>query len=193
MLASRSFASALALALLQPTQGAYYYHYSATDGWPTPEDALKAVKKDTDARGIPVRYAQWDDWWYSQKGGDVGGLLEWQPRKAIFPSGLTDWLAPWKTSLYVAMYSPGNIYAKPPYSYKWKVDDTHHALPMDQAFYDDLFANGSKADMVMFEQDFLCTHNVGTHLTNRDVTTGDTWFRNMDAAAQKANVSLQFW
>ena len=94
----------------QPTQGAYYYHYSATDGWPTPEDALKAVKEDTDARGIPVRYAQWDDWWYSQKGGDVGGLLEWQPRKAVFPSGLTDWLAPWKTSLYVAMYSPGNIF-----------------------------------------------------------------------------------
>ena len=40
--------------------GGYYYHD------PSPfanyEEALKAVKADAEARSIPFRYSQWDDW-----------------------------------------------------------------------------------------------------------------------------------
>lgn len=72
------------------------------------------------------------------------------------------------------------------------VDDTAHALPLGRQFYDDLFANGTQAAMVMFEQDFLCSHNTNTHLTNRDVDTGRLWLKAMDEAALSANISVQF-
>jgi hypothetical protein len=45
---------------------------------------------------------------------------------------------------------------------------------------------------LQFEQDFLCSHNTNTHLTNRDVNTGRLWFEAMDAAALSANITLQF-
>jgi hypothetical protein len=48
--------------------GAYYYR--SNDTFPTSEAALLAVKADLDLRAIPVRYAQWDDWWYVNEGGD---------------------------------------------------------------------------------------------------------------------------
>eukprot|EP00755_Sulcionema_specki_P023991 Sspe_Gene.80233::Locus_50524_Transcript_1_1_Confidence_1.000_Length_1007::g.80233::m.80233 len=43
--------------------GAYYYarHH---DGFANSEEALKAVKSEMQRRGIPVKYYQWDDWWY---------------------------------------------------------------------------------------------------------------------------------
>ena len=50
-----------------------------------------------------------------------------------------------------------------------------HALPVDQDFYRDIFANGSKAGIKMFEQDFFCSIHYRTNLTNRDVTTGQRW------------------
>ena len=44
----------------------------------------------------------------------------------------------------------------------------------------------------MFEQDFICTLNTRTHLTNTDVHTGRRWLEVMNAAALAANISLQF-
>ena len=44
----------------------------------------------------------------------------------------------------------------------------------------------------MFEQDFICTLNTRTHLTNTDVHTGRRWLEAMNAAALAANISLQF-
>ena len=87
------------------------------------------------------------------------------------------------------MYSPDNVYRK---QYNWVVDDTNHALPVDERFYADLFSNTTKIGITMFEQDFLCTHNTGTHLTNRDVTTGARWLTAMGNAATRYNVTLQY-
>jgi hypothetical protein len=55
------------------------------------------------------------------------------------------------------MYHVDNVYTKPPYNYNWITDHVHnHALPVDQTFYRDIFANGSKASMRMFEQVSEC-------------------------------------
>jgi hypothetical protein len=45
--------------------------------------------------------------------------------------------------------------------YTWKAEgDT--AIPLDGRFYRELFANGSRIGMKMFEQDFLCSINSDT-------------------------------
>jgi hypothetical protein len=67
--------------------------------------------------------------------------------------------------------------------YAWAIDAaTSHALPISAAFYRDLFANGTAAGMVMFEQDFLSFINSKTSLTNTDVTTGERWLRAIGTA-----------
>ena len=45
--------------------------------------------------------------------------------------------------------------------------------------------------MTMFEQDFLCTLNGDTNLTNSDVHSGAEWMRHMDSAAAATNTTLQ--
>ena len=77
--------------------------------------------------------------------------------------------------------------------YEWAVDHVSlHALPTHRRFYDELFKNGTGAGMVMFEQDFLCAINTDTTLTNTDVDTGNAWLAAIDAAANDANITLQF-
>ena len=143
-----------------------------------------------------------DDWWAFQHGGDFGndgGVTNWYPKPSVFPSGLSDWLG-LPLSLYSSSYSGDNIYVNVS-KYNFKVDQQKHALPVSRAFYDDIFANASfglgpaeasRHGIRMFEQDFLCSINQQTELTNQDVHTGQAWFEAMDAAATTANISLQF-
>ena len=69
---------------------------------------------------------------------------------------------------------------------------TQHAIPTQREFYDELFANGTRANMIMFEQDFLCAISDATTLVNRDLETGEMWLRAMNDAARDVNISLQF-
>jgi hypothetical protein len=86
---------------------------------------------------------------------------------------------------------------------------------VDEQFYLDAFANGTAAGMIHFEQDFLCTHDISTNLTNSDLHTGRPgfmvpkitvhsvvystfwiwlgrdWLTAMDRAAQHHNITLQ--
>ena len=80
-------------------------------------------------------------------------MTYWQPKPDIFPSGLTNWLGE-PLVLYVPMYSAENLYrASPLYDYEWAVAGNHvSAIPLGRKFYDDLFANGTAAGMIMFEQ-----------------------------------------
>jgi len=167
--------------------GAYYYHQHTN--FSTAEDALKAVKADLGRRDIPVRYFQWDDWWMESE-GDQPGILSWQPNPQIFPSGFTDWLGE-PLSMYAPMYSKDNVWNT---SYTWKLDPAggRSAIPLDPHFYHDLFTNGTKIGQKMFEQDFMCTYNGDTGLTNSDVSSGMEWVANMDAAAIATNNTLQW-
>ena len=164
------------------------FYYRQTPGFRNAEDALLAVKADAINRGIPIHYFQWDDWWYSQYMGDSGGLVEWQPEPQIFPSGMTDWLG-MPLSLYMAEYSKFNIYVN---DYKFYFDNTNHSLPIDKNFYIDLFRNGTKIGMKMFEQDFLSAVNQYTNLTSNDTHTADDWLNAMGDAAKELDITLQY-
>ena len=67
------------------------------------------------------------------------------------------------------MYSAHNEYISDP-RYTWAIDTEAplggSALPLSVEFFRDVFRNGSKAQMRMFEQDFLCTYGATTNLTN---------------------------
>ena len=147
------------------------FHYQNPSPHSSYQGALLAVKADADARQVPFRYSQWDDWWAQQRGdfgGDEGplhlapapggGLLFWQPRAgdpagSVFPDGgLTDWLG-LPLALYAPAYSAESAQYMNVSRYGWLVDPaTGHALPTKQAFYEELFANGTRAGMVTFEQ-----------------------------------------
>lgn len=171
--------------------GAFYYHNPAP--FPNYQEALLAVKADAQARSIPFRYSQWDDWWAYQNHSDFGnwgGVTNWVPMPGVFPDGMTDWLG-LPLSLYASSYSAGNVYRQAD-MFAWNTDDRGHAIPVDRTFYDAIFRNGTAAGMKMFEQDFLCSINTASDLTRTDVSSGMDWVRGMNDAATSANITLQF-
>ena len=105
--------------------GAYYYHNAHP--YPNYQEALLAVKADAEARKIPFRYSQWDDWWAYQNHGDFGidgGVLDWWPMPSAIPAGMTDWLG-LPLSLYSSSYSGDNVYLKRG-EFRWKVAAARH-------------------------------------------------------------------
>eukprot|EP01006_Ploeotia_vitrea_P018851 TRINITY_DN50659_c0_g1_i1.p1 TRINITY_DN50659_c0_g1~~TRINITY_DN50659_c0_g1_i1.p1 ORF type:complete len:806 (+),score=86.19 TRINITY_DN50659_c0_g1_i1:53-2470(+) len=172
--------------------GAYYYRHKGP--FPTFEPLFKAIKADAEQRQVPLRYFQWDDWWmYKWMTYDRGGITYWWPLEDVFPSGLTDWLgAP--LSLYAPAYSSESVYMK---KYRWGLAPfirpryDRNAFPMEEQFYVDLFANGTKAGMTMFEQDFMCYFQDFTGFMTTKVGQGAEWLHYLDMAAQKSKISLQ--
>ncbi|CAB9513155.1 expressed unknown protein [Seminavis robusta] len=170
--------------------GAYHYRGAHQPEYANMEEALLGVKNGFRQQGIPIRYIQWDDWWMESK-GDLPGMLSWTPKKDVFPSGFTNWLD-MPLSMYAPGYSGENIWID---QYKWKTVKTGHgdmSIPLDPKFYLDLFQNGTKIGMKLFEQDFLCSQGIGrTNLTRTDVDSGRMWLSQMNDAALAYNVTLQ--
>jgi hypothetical protein len=127
-----------------------------------------------------------------EKNNDFPGMISWNPKPDVFPSGFSDWLG-----IPLAMYAPAyfadNVWRE---DYSWKVDPIKNtSIPTDPRFYMDLFNNGTSIGMRMFEQDFLCSlpWAIGsTSLTTQDVDTGRNWFSDMDSAAKFYGIQLQF-
>ena len=180
--------------------GAFYDSSNNHSGYPNHQAAILALKDRWSEQKIPFRYVQMDDWqWVSSTSGlsnvDMPGIIHWPPDKVSIPDGMSDWLE-MPTSQYCPMYSADNDYIRDPrYNYTWVTDDTATvgatAIPVDENFYRDAFRNGSRAQMKMFEQDFLCTYAASSNLTKGDVTTGMAWLHAMDAAAVEAKITLQ--
>eukprot|EP01064_Diplonema_japonicum_P023541 TRINITY_DN33977_c0_g1_i1.p1 TRINITY_DN33977_c0_g1~~TRINITY_DN33977_c0_g1_i1.p1 ORF type:complete len:756 (+),score=94.55 TRINITY_DN33977_c0_g1_i1:52-2319(+) len=165
------------------------FYYGTHEGYQNMEDAILGVKSVAKANNIPIQYFQWDDWWFWQGGGDTGGMIQWEPKPEVFPSGFTNWTGT-PLSLYVDEYNVNTIYRHAPYNYSFLVSATN-SLPVDKQFYDDLFANGTKIGMKMFEQDFLSSILL-TDLITSNVEDGEAWLNLMGQAAETADVSLQY-
>jgi hypothetical protein len=129
---------------------------------------------------------EWDDWaplnWH------------WPPAAGVFPDGAGHWLGtdpympsrPFPLSLYNGLWNGGASFGNMGSKYKWS--GVGESVCVDPQFFEDVFKNGSKAGMVMMEQDYLCS---STAQTARDLSVGPTWFAAMDAAAQQASVDMQ--
>jgi hypothetical protein len=186
--------------------GAYYDSGNNRSGFANHENMLIAMKKQWELQKIPFRYVQWDDWQWingSHHPDIPGPYPNWLPLPQNIPSGITDWLQ-MPTSLYNPMYAANTSYiTQSPELGEWAVDAESamggSAIPLDPAYYRAAFKNGSRAQMKMFEQDFLCTYQWTTNLTTSDVTTGMQWLHAMDDAAASftdyagnpANTTLQ--
>jgi hypothetical protein len=175
--------------------GAFYDSTNNHSRFSNHQEAIQALKQRWTEERIPFRYVQLDDWqWIGNV--DMPGIIHWPPDPSAIPAGLSDWLG-MPTSQYCPMYSASNDYITDHerYNYTWAVDLDATvgptAIPLDVQFYRDAFANGSRAQMKMFEQDFLCTYAAATNLTKGDVTTGMTWLHAIDTAAVEANVTVQ--
>ena len=60
-------------------RGSYYYGTPENDST-SMEATLLGVRDAWDASSVlpPLGYLQLDDWWFEQKNGDFGGMVDWR-------------------------------------------------------------------------------------------------------------------
>ncbi len=188
--------------------GAHYYYNK--DNFKTYEEVLEHFFKVTDERNIPLAYAQLDSWHYVKTtkgiwkhppfkwlgkiigGGTFGGTLDWVPNPAEFPSGFEN-----MTKKIHRPYVAHNRWwsAESP-----RIQDSrnqvlihgHDAVPMDIAFWDELFALHEKWGLVMYEQDWV--KNMMKKVPQLQVNTSNmtTWMDAMNHSAARHNVALLY-
>lgn len=134
--------------------GMYYYK---TEPNRTYAETLEDVLTDAAALGIPFRYVQLDSWWY-YKGSPAdlfgGGVKNWTAMESIFPAGLEDLHEHLRMPLVAhnRFWSGNTDYAVANGGeYEFLVEGGL-AIPLEQRFWDDLFANSTVWGLAVYEQ-----------------------------------------
>ena len=152
--------------------GAFYYYH--TEPNKTYQDTILEVKDHSKKVGLPFRNWLMDSWWYYK--GPNEGVKNWTAMPDIFPDGIaylrdeTDWDIVahnrwWSTETEYAKQNGGQ--------YSFRIED-RMALPLEEKFWDDLFANGKLWGLTVYEQDWLYTQTKGMNYTLENVDAART-------------------
>jgi hypothetical protein len=176
--------------------GAYYWYNNAT--FANFEDVFAALGADFKARKIPVRAVQIDSWWYHKglQGYSQGtfGVSSWTPMKHIFPNGISGALTRMNISgsllgvvLHNKFFSPDNSYRN---NYPFIIEK-QMALPLTSQLYFDIMGIDVNGLLAVYEQDWLITQRSMINALNTNLSVPLLWFRNMNEAAEKRDISIQ--
>eukprot|EP01114_Cavostelium_apophysatum_P013570 TRINITY_DN3316_c0_g1_i2.p1 TRINITY_DN3316_c0_g1~~TRINITY_DN3316_c0_g1_i2.p1 ORF type:complete len:780 (-),score=163.41 TRINITY_DN3316_c0_g1_i2:73-2412(-) len=166
--------------------GAYYYYL--TEANKTYEDTMMEVHEYHESLGLPVKYFQFDSWWYYK--GNNDGVKEWNSRPDIFPSGIS--AVQKKLGLPLALHnrywSNDTVYQDLfPF-----VVEPQEALPESEKFWDFLMDQALSYGCVTYEQDWLIDQFQHMNITQTHVHTARKWLNQMGKAALKKGITIQY-
>lgn len=177
--------------------GAYYYYHvdNETGRWKQAESFEKTqidVKAYADSEGIPYRYILLDSWWYPKD--EHGGVTTWTADPTIYPHGL---YSMWETTNlrvqgHNRYWSPHTPYAKQNGGDYEFIVEKEKSIPVEQRFWDDLFANATKWGLAMYEQDWLHNEFEGLKCTLESATLGREWLLQMGRGASNNGLTIQY-
>jgi hypothetical protein len=178
--------------------GAYYYH-NLPKSFGSYEEAIVAVAEDANRTGLPFKWWLADSWWYRQapppKGVPRGGVVEWEPLRAVFPHGLEAVLARtgWQVQGHARYWSAETVYSRENGgAFEFLTDANGFALPVNEAFWEALFERGRRQwGLAVFEQDWLNFQTERFPPLLRNATLGRQWMVQMGRAARKQGISIQ--
>jgi hypothetical protein len=162
----------------------YYYKYEPDLGY---AGTLEAVKKDWDAKGIPMGYMQLDSWFYpkgpnAQWNDNPEGEYRYEAAKDLFPDGL----AAFHQQLGVPLVTHARwVDPSSPYRSEYKMSGN---VVIDPRFWADRMAYLKNSGVTAYEQDWLCSHaQPANNLTDRSAFLDD-----MAAAASANGLDMQY-
>lgn len=173
--------------------GAYYY-YNTVPGMDY-QDTILAVKKYADSENIPYKYILLDSYWYYR--GVNNGVKDWVPQTELFPNGFA-WLynqTNWFVQAHNRYWSIDNVYAMQNGGKYNFIADTfgRGMIPNDPQFWDDLFADSASWGLKVYEQDWLNQQIYDfAEALMTDPLLAPTWLEQMNAAASRANLKIQY-
>ncbi|HEX6445686.1 MAG TPA: carbohydrate-binding protein [Streptosporangiales bacterium] len=162
----------------------YYYRYDQSLGY---AGTLQAVKKDWDAKGIPMGYLQLDSWFYpkgpnAQWNDNPEGEYRYEAAKDLFP----DDLGGLRRDLGVPLVTHARwVDPSSPYRSEYAMSGN---VVIDPAFWDDRTAYLAKNGVTAYEQDWLCSHAQPAY----NLTDRDAFEDNMARATAANGLTMQY-
>ena len=176
--------------------GGYYYYYTEPDK--NYQETLIDVKKYHDNVGLPTKWILLDSWWYYK--GKNNGVYNWTSMPNIFPNGLRYLYKStnWRVMAHNRYWSLDNVYAgnipgsnsSGKYNFTW--GNNTSALPLQYEFWQYLFDINMDWGLTVYEQDWLLTSMQQIPLLSSSITFGKQWLKQMDNAAFKHNLCIQY-
>ncbi|CAF1132035.1 unnamed protein product, partial [Didymodactylos carnosus] len=174
--------------------GAYYYYHTELNL--NYQQTILALSKHIHEIGLPVRYFQYDSWFYYKGIGD--GVSEWESRPDIFPDGMAQLNN--KVQLPIGAHNrywaSNTTYAKDNGGkYDFLIDKINQkSLPVgNDSFWTDLFYTArTKWGLVMYEQDWMNHQTIDFNYLRVDARLGRQWLMSMGKAADEQNLNIQY-
>ena len=191
--------------------GAYYYadipfHHNLTRMAETAgpgknmEDVAVEVKTALDTQKVPIRYWQWDDWWYPGHAVYVWCVADWSMIPEAFPSGLEGLYK--KLGVPFLYYMPywcmDNHTHAPKWSFittedcGWECEYTFVRGEQSKDFHVELFTKYKPLGLSNYEQDFMVTNFLKTNLYRTNLTEYIQWAAGLNAAGEETQVPIQY-
>eukprot|EP00397_Hematodinium_sp_SG-2012_P005644 GEMP01005666.1.p1 GENE.GEMP01005666.1~~GEMP01005666.1.p1 ORF type:complete len:783 (-),score=179.11 GEMP01005666.1:1622-3895(-) len=173
--------------------GAHYYFN--TDHFANYEGVLDSLKQYFDDQAIPVRHLLLDSWWYYED-KKTQGVTNWTSRPEIFPHGLS-YIRTLMKMPFIAHnrhWSDKTVYAKQNGGkYRFAMDNgTHHGVPLDYAFWENLLREARDWGMTVYEQDWLNLEFTSVSALYQSATLARTWLLQMGEAAANLGLNIQY-
>ncbi|XP_046547850.1 uncharacterized protein LOC124257765 isoform X2 [Haliotis rubra] len=173
------------------TDNGAYYSYLPEKG-KNHQDTVLDINSYMVQIGVPVKYIQFDVWWYIT--GNDHGVVTWSAKPTVFPNGM-EWLFN-KTELpvfgYNTFWSSNTTYATANGGKYEFLIDVPKSLPLEERFWTDLLAEGRKWGLFAYEQDYLSDEFRGINKLLTDIDLGRQWLTQMGNGAAKNGLTIQY-
>jgi len=140
---------------------------------------------------LPVRYYQFDSWWYYK--GKTQGLYLWEPRPDIFPNGMktiTSRMGNTPVVLHNRWFENDTLYYTE-LGFPFIVESNGLALPLTEVPYYYIMYKAKDWGLIVYEQDWLMNQFLEMNATLTDIYLAENWMLNMNKAAKALSITIQ--
>ncbi|MFX1568824.1 MAG: hypothetical protein ACFFCV_10720 [Promethearchaeota archaeon] len=187
------------------TDNGGYYYYKTEKGM-NYEDTMVAIKEYFEDKKIPIKYYNFDSWWYLKYtnktftsllrpivrlmgGGLYGNTLRWE----VDPRNFTTDLKIFHRERFKKPITAHNRRwdARSPYIEKFKFETyKNHAVPLKKEFWDWLMAYAKESGIEVYEQDWMKNQIVSMPILYTHFDTQREWLNSMATAAKQQEIDI---
>jgi hypothetical protein len=184
--------------------GAFYY-YKTKKGM-NYEETLVAIKDYFDKHQIPIKYYNFDSWWYQKHtnkifttifrplvrlmgGGLYGNTIRWETDPNNFTTNLKIFHGD-KFNIPITAHNR-RWDARSPYTanFEFKIYNKN-AIPLKLDFWNWLMNHAKKSGIVVYEQDWMKNQVDSIPYLRKNYEAKEKWLRNMAIAAKENGVDI---
>ncbi len=187
------------------TDNGGYYYYKTEKGM-NYEDTMIAVKEYFDKKSIPIKYYNFDSWWYLKHtnkffttlfkplvrlmgGGLYGNIIRWEVDPKNFTTDLKTF---YKEKFQKPLTAHSRRWdARSPYVKKYEFETyKNHAVPLKKDFWQWLMKHAKESGIQVYEQDWMKNQINSMPILTQNLDAQENWLNSMATTAKENGIDI---